>query len=60
LVNRREVRSRAVVLLRELQFDLDPDRMVGLMPRAEQQMVEIAKDFAASRRSSSSTSQPRR
>ena len=44
-VNRREVRSRAVTLLRELQFELDPDRMVGLMPRAEQQMVEIAKGF---------------
>ena len=45
LVDRREVRSRALTLLRELQFDLDPDRMVGLMPRAEQQMVEIAKGF---------------
>ena len=44
-VNRRQVRSRAVTLLRELQFELDPDRMVGLMPRAEQQMVEIAKGF---------------
>ena len=44
-VDRREIRARAVTLLRDLEFDLDPDRPVALLARAEQQMVEIAKGF---------------
>ena len=44
-VNRRELRVRALDLLKELEFDLDPDRTVALLTRAEQQMVEIAKGF---------------
>jgi len=44
-VNRRALRARAQELLRDLQFDLDPDRTVALLTRAEQQMVEIAKGF---------------
>ena len=44
-VDRREIRSRAATLLRDLEFDLDPDRPVALLARAEQQMVEIAKGF---------------
>lgn len=44
-VNRRELRARALDLLKELEFELDPDRTVALLTRAEQQMVEIAKGF---------------
>jgi len=44
-VNRRELRARAQDLLKELEFELDPDRTVALLTRAEQQMVEIAKGF---------------
>jgi ribose transport system ATP-binding protein len=44
-VNRRELRARARDLLEALEFELDPDRQVALLTRAEQQMVEIAKGF---------------
>jgi ribose transport system ATP-binding protein len=44
-LDRREMRRRAVELLRDLQFDLDPAVPVALLSRAKQQMVEIAKGF---------------
>lgn len=44
-VSRGALRKRARALLAELDFHLHPDEMVGLLSRAEQQMVEIAKAF---------------
>jgi ribose transport system ATP-binding protein len=44
-VHRSELRARAQDLLKDLEFDLDLDRPVALLTRAEQQMVEIAKGF---------------
>ncbi len=39
------MRSSAREVLRQLEFPIDPDAIVGLLSRAEQQMVEIAKAF---------------
>lgn len=44
-LRKREMRRRAIALLSDLDFDLDPDRPVALLTRAQQQMVEIAKGF---------------
>jgi ribose transport system ATP-binding protein len=44
-LRKREMRRRAIALLSDLDFELDPDRPVALMTRAQQQMVEIAKGF---------------
>ena len=43
LVNRRRLRERSRELLRQIGFDLDPDTLVGDLPVAYQQVVEIAK-----------------
>ena len=43
VINRRRLRERSRVLLQELGFDLDPDALVGDLPLAYQQVVEIAK-----------------
>ncbi len=48
LVNARQLRARARVLLEELGFAIDPGALVGALPLAFQQAVEIAK--AMSRR----------
>ena len=48
LVNARQLRARARVLLEELGFAIDPGALVGTLPLAFQQAVEIAK--AMSRR----------
>jgi ribose transport system ATP-binding protein len=45
LLNRPAMRSRALEIMAELGFDLDPNRKVGELSRARQQMVEIAKAF---------------
>ncbi len=39
------MRAKARTVIRELGFDLRPDRKVGTLSRAHQQMVEIAKAF---------------
>ncbi len=44
-LRKREMRRGAIALLSDLEFDLDPDRTVALLTRAQQQMVEIAKGF---------------
>ena len=44
-VDRRAQRARARRLLEEMRFEIDPDRPVSSLTRAEQQMVEIAKGF---------------
>ena len=44
-IDRGALRSRAKELLHQLDFRIDPDETVGLLSRAEQQMVEIAKAF---------------
>ncbi len=43
IVNRRRLHERSRALLREIGFDLDPDALVGDLPVAYQQVVEIAK-----------------
>ncbi len=48
LVNARALRARAATLLRDLGFAIDPGALVGSLPLAFQQAVEIAK--AMSRR----------
>jgi ribose transport system ATP-binding protein len=45
LLNRPAMRSKAQAIIADLGFDLDPDRKVGDLSRAHQQMVEIAKAF---------------
>ena len=45
LLDRRATRRRAASLLAELEFDIDPATRVSALPRAQQQMVEIAKAF---------------
>jgi ribose transport system ATP-binding protein len=44
-LNRAAMRVRAAEIIRDLAFDLDPDRKVRDLSRAHQQMVEIAKAF---------------
>jgi ribose transport system ATP-binding protein len=44
-LNRPAMRARAQAIIRELNFDLEPDRKVLQLSRAHQQMVEIAKAF---------------
>ena len=44
-LNRPAMRARAQAIIRELNFDLDPDRKVQQLSRAHQQMTEIAKAF---------------
>src|SRR5271167_3817682 len=44
-LQRPAMRARALEIIRELGFDLDPDRKVGELSRAHQQMVEIVKAF---------------
>jgi ABC-type sugar transport system ATPase subunit len=43
LIRWAEARRRVVTVLRELGVDADPDRVVGSMSVADQQLVEIAK-----------------
>src|SRR5918996_5220750 len=47
LLNKRELHRRAEAILARLGFPLRPRQQVGLLSRAEQQMVEIAKAFRA-------------
>lgn len=42
----REMRRRTRELLRDLQVDIDPNRLVGDLSIAQQQMVEIAKGLS--------------
>jgi ribose transport system ATP-binding protein len=44
-LNRPAMRARAQAIIRELNFDLEPDRKVQQLSRAHQQMVEIVKAF---------------
>jgi ribose transport system ATP-binding protein len=44
-LNRPAMRTRAQAIIRELNFDLEPDRKIQELSRAHQQMVEIAKAF---------------
>ncbi len=43
LLNRSAMRAKAQAIIKDLGFDLDPDRKVRELSRARQQMVEIAK-----------------
>ena len=43
MLDRKSMRRRAREMINELGFDLQPDRKVGELSRAHQQMVEIAK-----------------
>lgn len=45
IINDRQIRKEAKRLLEHLGFDIPPNRIVGTLSRAEQQMVEIAKAF---------------
>ena len=45
LLQRRQRRARASELLQSLDFQIDPDRLVSTLGRAQQQMVEIAKSL---------------
>lgn len=45
IINDRMIRKEAKKLLENLGFDISPNRIVGTLSRAEQQMVEIAKAF---------------
>ena len=45
LLNRAAMRAKAEAIIRDLGFDLDPNRKVRELSRAHQQMVEIAKAF---------------
>jgi len=47
VLRRGQLRAQAIQLLQSLDFQLDPDRLVGTLGRAEQQMVEIAKSLRA-------------
>jgi ribose transport system ATP-binding protein len=47
LLDHAAMRRRAGGLIQDLGFDLDPDRAVGTLSRAHQQMVEIAKALLA-------------
>ena len=44
-LNQPAMRARAIEIIKDLGFDLDPDRKVRELSRAHQQMVEIAKAF---------------
>jgi len=44
-LNRPAMHAKAQAIVRDLGFDLDPDRKVRELSRAHQQMVEIAKAF---------------
>lgn len=44
-LNKNEMNKKAREILAKLDFDLDPDKEVVYLSRAEQQMVEIAKVF---------------
>ena len=44
-LNRSAMQARARAIIRELNFDLQPDYKVAQLSRAHQQMVEIAKAF---------------
>ncbi|WP_333829423.1 sugar ABC transporter ATP-binding protein [Pararhodobacter sp.] len=44
-INHRQMRREAGRMLAERGFDIDPAAMVAQLPRAQQQMVEIAKAF---------------
>ncbi len=44
-LDRSAMHGRAIKIIRDLGFDLDPDRKVRELSRAHQQMVEIAKAF---------------
>ncbi len=44
-LNQAAMRARAIEIIKDLGFDLDPDRKVRELSRAHQQMVEIAKAF---------------
>src|ERR1700723_3602217 len=46
-LNRPAMRARALKIIAELGFDLHPDRKVGRLSRAHQQMVEIVKALLA-------------
>ena len=43
VLNKREMRERAQAVLSELGFELSPQQRVADLPRAQQQMTEIAK-----------------
>ena len=43
LLRKAEMRARVAELLSSLGFDVSPDAVVGTLPRAKRQMVEIAK-----------------
>lgn len=43
VLNKRAMQQKARAIIDELGFDLDPQRRVGSLSRAHQQMVEIAK-----------------
>ena len=43
MLDKRRMRAEARRVLGELEFDLDPRARVGTLPRAQQQMTEIAK-----------------
>mgnify|MGYP001244309309 CR=1 FL=1 len=45
VINDRAIHREAKKLLENLGFDISPNRIVGTLSRAEQQMVEIAKAF---------------
>jgi ribose transport system ATP-binding protein len=45
LLDKRTLRAECRDILGRLAFDLDPDRAVSTLSRAEQQMVEIARAF---------------
>ncbi|MVT66087.1 ATP-binding cassette domain-containing protein [Bradyrhizobium pachyrhizi] len=47
ILDRPAMRRRACDLITDLGFDIDPDRAVGTLSRAHQQMVEIAKALLA-------------
>jgi ribose transport system ATP-binding protein len=44
-LDKAEIHRRAVQILNRLNFPLNPNQRVAYLPRAEQQMVEIAKAF---------------
>ena len=46
-LRRPAMRAKAMEIIRDLAFDLDPDRKVRDLSRAHQQMVEITKAFLA-------------
>jgi ribose transport system ATP-binding protein len=50
LLSRKQQRRRALSLLEQIGFDIDVDRLVDDLTRAEQQMIEIAKALYADAR----------